>query len=43
MKAHALRVERGDHHVTDEHFADAIELLLATLPRLAGEETEGVI
>ena len=28
-KAHHLRVERGDHHITDEHVADAIECLLA--------------
>ena len=34
MKAHHLRVERGDHHITDEHLADAIELLLAARPRL---------
>jgi catechol 2,3-dioxygenase-like lactoylglutathione lyase family enzyme len=38
MKAHTLRVERGDHHITDEHLADAIELLLATRPRLAADE-----
>ena len=38
MKAHALRVERGDHHITDEHLADAIELLLAERPRLVVEE-----
>ena len=25
----ALRVERGDHHITEEHLADAIEPLLA--------------
>lgn len=30
MKAHALRVVRGDHHITDEHLADAIELLMET-------------
>jgi catechol 2,3-dioxygenase-like lactoylglutathione lyase family enzyme len=30
MKAHALRVERDDHHITEEHLADAIEKLLAT-------------
>ena len=30
MQAHRLRVERGDHHITDEHLADAIEHLLAT-------------
>jgi catechol 2,3-dioxygenase-like lactoylglutathione lyase family enzyme len=29
-KAHSLRVERGDHHITEEHLADAIEFLLAT-------------
>ncbi len=38
MKAHGLRVERGDHHITEEHLADAIEALLATRPRLAVEE-----
>lgn len=34
MKAHRLRVERGDHHIEDEHVADAIEALLATRDRL---------
>ena len=34
MAAHRLRVERGDHHVTDEHLADAIELLLGGRDRL---------
>ena len=38
MKAHALRVERGDHHITDEHLADAIEWLLGTRPRLPVED-----
>jgi hypothetical protein len=38
MKAHALRVARDDHHITDEHVADAIEALLATRPRLSVEE-----
>jgi len=28
--AHRLRVERGDHHIADEHLADAIELLLGS-------------
>lgn len=28
-KAYALRRERGDHHITEEHLADAIEALLA--------------
>jgi glyoxalase family protein len=34
MQAQALRVSRGDHHITDEHLADAIEVLLAARPRL---------
>ena len=34
MKAQLLRVERGDHHITDEHLADAIEALLANRARL---------
>ncbi len=38
MRAHSLRVARGDHHMTDEHLADAIELLLAERPRLAAEK-----
>jgi catechol 2,3-dioxygenase-like lactoylglutathione lyase family enzyme len=38
MKAHHLRVERGDHHITDEHVADAIEALLAERPRLPVRE-----
>jgi catechol 2,3-dioxygenase-like lactoylglutathione lyase family enzyme len=37
MKAHELRVTRGDHHITDEHLADAIEALLAARPRLVEE------
>ena len=32
-KAHHMRVERGDHHITDEHVADAIEFLLAARDR----------
>jgi glyoxalase family protein len=35
MRAHALRVERGDHHMTEVHVADAIEALMATRPRLS--------
>lgn len=35
MKAHELRTERGDHHINEEHLADAIESLLATRPRLS--------
>ena len=38
MRAHALRVERGDDHIGDEHVADAIESLLATRPRLSVDE-----
>ena len=35
MKAHELRVARGDHHIGEEHLADAIELLMAARPRIA--------
>jgi catechol 2,3-dioxygenase-like lactoylglutathione lyase family enzyme len=34
MGAHRLRVERGDHHIAEEHLADAIELLMQTRGRL---------
>jgi catechol 2,3-dioxygenase-like lactoylglutathione lyase family enzyme len=34
MIAQRLRVERGDHHITEAHLADAIELLLAKRDRL---------
>ena len=34
MQAQALRVERGAHHITEEHLADAIEALMATRRRL---------
>jgi catechol 2,3-dioxygenase-like lactoylglutathione lyase family enzyme len=37
-RAHRLRVERGEHHITEEHVADAIELLLATRDRLTTDE-----
>ena len=33
-EAYALRVKRGDHHISEEHLADAIELLLATRGRM---------
>jgi glyoxalase family protein len=42
MKAHHLRVERGDHHIAEEHLADAIELLLATRDRLPADVNVGV-
>jgi len=29
VKANSLRLDRGDHHITGEHLADAIESLLA--------------
>ena len=38
MAAHRLRIERGDHHVADEHLADAIELLMASRDRLSHEQ-----
>ena len=34
MTAQRLRVDRGDHHITEEHLADAIESLLSTRERL---------
>ena len=34
MKAQQLRIERGDHHIAEEHLADAIELLMQTRDRL---------
>ena len=39
MTAHRLRVERDDHHIVDEHVADAIEYLLSTRDRLPSEPT----
>jgi catechol 2,3-dioxygenase-like lactoylglutathione lyase family enzyme len=33
-KAHHLRVQRGDHHITEDHLADAIEALMRTRSRL---------
>ena len=39
MAAQRLRVERGDHHIAEEHLADAIESLLATRDRLDPAET----
>ena len=34
LKAHGLRVARGDHHINEEHLADAIEALMRTRDRL---------
>lgn len=36
MTAQRLRVEREHHHITEEHLADAIELLMAQRDRLPG-------
>jgi catechol 2,3-dioxygenase-like lactoylglutathione lyase family enzyme len=37
-EAHLLRVERGDHHIHDEHLADAIERLTQTHQRTLSDE-----
>lgn len=37
VRAHRLRVERGDHHIAEEHLADALEELLATRERLGAD------
>jgi catechol 2,3-dioxygenase-like lactoylglutathione lyase family enzyme len=37
MKAQELRVIRGDHHIAEEHLADAIETILAGRPRLTDD------
>ncbi|MES3036190.1 MAG: VOC family protein [Gemmatimonadota bacterium] len=42
VKAYQLRVQRGDHHITEEHVADAIEALLAARERLVVEADAGV-
>ena len=42
IAAHRLRVERGDHHITDEHVADALEALLKTRDRLPATVAETV-
>jgi glyoxalase family protein len=39
-EAHLLRVARGDHHIADEHLADAIELLaMRRQGSLSGDRT----
>jgi glyoxalase family protein len=35
QKAYALRLERGDHHIDDEHLADAIEILMQSRDRIS--------
>ncbi len=35
MRAYQIRLERGDHHIADEHLADAIEDLMARRERTA--------
>ena len=37
IAAHRLRVARRDHHITEDHFADAIEQLLAGRDRLLAD------
>ncbi len=40
MEAHKLRVARGDHHISDEHLADAIALWVErTQPSLSDDRT----
>jgi catechol 2,3-dioxygenase-like lactoylglutathione lyase family enzyme len=34
LTAHRIRIERCDHHITEEHLVDAIESLMATRDRL---------
>jgi glyoxalase family protein len=34
MMAHRLRGERGDHHIAEEHLADAIEMLMQQRDRV---------
>jgi catechol 2,3-dioxygenase-like lactoylglutathione lyase family enzyme len=34
LQAHRLRVENGDHHIAEEHLADAIEILMSTRDRM---------
>ena len=34
VRAYKLRLDRGDHHITEEHLADAIADLLSTRERL---------
>ena len=29
LESHKIRVARGDHHITEEHLADAIEVLVS--------------
>jgi catechol 2,3-dioxygenase-like lactoylglutathione lyase family enzyme len=43
MQAHRLRVERGDHHITEAHLADAIERLLATRDRCSTPSTRPAV
>ena len=39
-EAHLLRVARNDHHIADEHLADAIELLVErNQPTLSTDRT----
>jgi glyoxalase family protein len=39
IAAHRLRVDRGDHHITEEHLADAIASLMESRTRLEPAES----
>ena len=38
FEAHLIRVERGDHHIADEHLAEAIEVLVERHQRTLSED-----
>ncbi len=40
IEAHRIRVERGDHHIDQEHLADAIELLVERSQQSLSENRE---
>jgi len=40
FEAHRIRVARGDHHIADEHLAEAIELLVARYQRTLSTNRE---
>jgi hypothetical protein len=38
LEAHRIRTARGDHHIADDHLADAIELLVERYQRTLSPE-----
>ncbi len=42
IAAHRLRVSRGDHHITEEHVADALVQLLGERDRLVSNDVDRV-